>query len=150
QPLASGLADDGLDEAVAALRTFALVDKETIADERDPAITTECIRLHRLVREVAAARAETAAREEVLRGLVEAMAAVYPDKVFDDPQSWPRARRLDAVALALVGSNVTPSKDAELTCASLLNRLGIYRHSALGAYAQARPLFERALAIAEK
>ena len=46
------LADDGLDEAIAALRAFALVDRETIVDERDPAITTDTIRLHRLVREV--------------------------------------------------------------------------------------------------
>ena len=41
EPLASALADDGLDEAVAALRAFALVDRESIADERDPAITTD-------------------------------------------------------------------------------------------------------------
>ena len=41
EPLASALADDGLDEAVAALRAFALVDRETIADERDPSITTD-------------------------------------------------------------------------------------------------------------
>ena len=54
QPLASLLADDGLDEAVAALRAFALVDRETIPDERDPAIETASIRLHRLVRTVAA------------------------------------------------------------------------------------------------
>jgi class 3 adenylate cyclase len=40
EPLATALADDGLDEAVAALRAFALVDRETIADERDPAIAT--------------------------------------------------------------------------------------------------------------
>ena len=52
EPLASDLAGDGLDEAVAALRAFALVDRETIADERDPAITAETIRLHRLVRAV--------------------------------------------------------------------------------------------------
>jgi hypothetical protein len=44
EPLASALEGDGLDEAVAALRSFALVDRETIADERDPAITTETIR----------------------------------------------------------------------------------------------------------
>src|SRR5258707_216257 len=50
EPLASALADDGLDEAVAALRVFALVDHETIKDERDPSIETNCIRLHRLVR----------------------------------------------------------------------------------------------------
>ena len=58
EPLASALAGDGLDEAVAALRTFALVDRETIVDERDPTITTDTIRLHRLVREIAAARRE--------------------------------------------------------------------------------------------
>ena len=44
------LAGDGLDEAVAALRAFALADREAIADERDPAVTTDTIRLHRLVR----------------------------------------------------------------------------------------------------
>src|SRR4029077_19431755 len=36
EPLACALAGDGLDEAVAALRPFALVDRETIVDERDP------------------------------------------------------------------------------------------------------------------
>jgi hypothetical protein len=56
EPLASALAGDGLDEAVAALRTFALPDREAIADERVPAMTTDTIRLHRLVRQVAAAR----------------------------------------------------------------------------------------------
>jgi hypothetical protein len=37
-----------LDEAVAAFRAFALVDRERIVDERDPAVATETIRLHRL------------------------------------------------------------------------------------------------------
>src|SRR3954466_5517160 len=41
EPLASALAEDGLDEAVAALRASALIDRETIQDERDAAITTE-------------------------------------------------------------------------------------------------------------
>jgi hypothetical protein len=50
EPLASALEGDGLDEAVAALRTFALIDRETIVDEREPAMTTDTIRLHRLVR----------------------------------------------------------------------------------------------------
>src|SRR5262249_22817285 len=44
--------------SVAALRTFALLSRETIPDERDPALTTETLRLHRLVRQVAAARRE--------------------------------------------------------------------------------------------
>ena len=62
EPLATALEGDGLDEAVAALRTFALIDRETVADERDPTIITDCIRLHRLVRQVAAARCEGEAR----------------------------------------------------------------------------------------
>ena len=41
---------------MAALRAFALVDREMIADEREPTISTDTIRLHRLVREMAAAR----------------------------------------------------------------------------------------------
>src|SRR5215213_1427494 len=75
EPLASTLADDGLDEAVAALRAFALIDRETIQDERDAAITTECIRLHRLVRQVGAARREGAVHEGMLRVFVEVLAA---------------------------------------------------------------------------
>ena len=78
EPLASQLADDGLDEALAALRAFALIDRETIVDERDPAIATETIRLHRLVRTVAAGRLQGEAAEAARRVLIEAMAAVYP------------------------------------------------------------------------
>src|SRR5829696_1166280 len=56
-------------EPLASLRAFALIDREAIQDERDAAITTECIRLHRLVRQVAAARCEGAARKGMLRVL---------------------------------------------------------------------------------
>ena len=46
EPLASMLAGDGLDEALAALRNFALISREAIEDERDPSIKTGSIRLH--------------------------------------------------------------------------------------------------------
>ena len=147
--LAALLADDGLDEAVAALRAFALVDRETIEDERDPAISTDTIRLHRLVREVAASRCDGEAREEMRRALVEALAAIYPQGVFEDPKTWPRARRLDALALTLVGGDAALPDGAAMPASHLLDRLGSYRQGALGAYASARPLFERALAIRE-
>jgi tetratricopeptide (TPR) repeat protein len=150
EPLASALAGDGLDEAVAALRAFALVERETITDERDPVISTETIRLHRLVREVAAARCEGEAREGMRRVLVEALAAVYPRDVNDDPTTWPRARRLDGLALTLVGGHAALPKGTEQGAAYLLDRMASYRRFALGAYASARPLFERALAIREK
>jgi tetratricopeptide (TPR) repeat protein len=150
EPLASALQGDGLIEAVAALRAFALVDREPIADERDTAIATDCIRLHRLVRQVAAARCEGEVRDTVRRSLIEAVAAVYPDNVFSDPKAWPPARRLDALAFALVGVDVELPKGSENRAAYLLGRLASYRQAALAAYAQARPLFERALAIHEK
>jgi hypothetical protein len=102
EPLASALEDDGLDEAVVVLRTFALVDRETIPDERDPSITTDTIRLHRLVRQVAAARREGVTGETARRALVDASVAVYPTQVFKDARTWPRARRIDAGTVTLI------------------------------------------------
>jgi hypothetical protein len=108
EPLAAALADEGLDEAIAALRAFALIDRETIADERDPAILTDAIRLHRLVRQVAAERRVGDARELAQRALIEVLAAVYPHEAFNDPKTWPPARRLDGLALAMVGGDAVP------------------------------------------
>ncbi len=150
EPLASALADDGLDEAVAALRTFALVDRETIIDERDPSISTDTIRLHRLVREVATVRRTGEAMGDARCSLVQALAAVYPQGISNAAKAWPQARRLDGLALGLVGRDPAPPKGSEELASYLLNQLAEYRHVALGAYPQARPLFERALAIQEE
>jgi tetratricopeptide (TPR) repeat protein len=140
EPLASQLAGDGLDEAIAVLRAFALVGRETIMDERNPLIKTETIRLHRLVRAVAAVRAQSEAAQQTL---LQAMTAVYPEAVFSDPSVWPRARRLDALALDLARNATSPLG------AVLLDRLASYCQRALGSYPKARPLFDRALAIRE-
>ncbi len=149
EPLATLLADDGLDEAIAALRSFALVDRESIPDERDPAIATDTIRLHRLVREVAGARRDGAAKEVARRALIEALAAVYPDDVEQHPADWPRARRLDAPAMALAGAGLPLPPGAEIAAGALLNDLGRYRMSVLAAYAPAQKLFGEAVAIRE-
>src|SRR5262249_3050922 len=69
RPLAATFPEESLDETIAALLTFALIDRETIVDERDSSLTTECIRLHRLVREVAATRYKPKMRQEVRRSL---------------------------------------------------------------------------------
>jgi tetratricopeptide (TPR) repeat protein len=149
EPLASALAGDGLDEAVAALRAFALLDRETIADERDPLVRTQAIRVHRLVREAVLARCAPPERESARSALIEAMAAVYPRDQFD-PRAWVKARRLDAHAHALLGLDRDPPAGEERPTAVLLHALASYRHGALAAYAQARGLYERALAIFEK
>ncbi len=148
--LAETLADDGLDEAVSALRAFALVDRETIVDERDPSIRTDTIRLHRLVRQVAFGRREGEARAQVQRALLQAVAGIYPREARNDPTAWPLARRLDAHALALVDGEPASIAGTEAEAGGLLNGLASYRHCALAAYAQAQPLYERALALQER
>ena len=88
-------------------------------------------------------------RDDALRVLVSALAKVYPHNVFDDIRAWPRARRLDALAFAIINE---PSEalhnSRELSY--LLDQLGLYRAGPLGAYDEARQLFERAIAIREK
>jgi hypothetical protein len=94
EPLASMLAGDGLIEAVAALRAFALVSRETIVDERDASIRTDAIRLHRLVREVAEARRVGDSRDQLRRALFAALLVVYPTDGYRDPASWSRCASL--------------------------------------------------------
>jgi hypothetical protein len=148
EPLATGLAGDGLDEAAAALRAFALVDREVIVDDRDASIATGAIRLHRLVREVAAARREGEARDQSRRALIAALAAVYPDDSYSNPASWPRCAPLTPHLLASCGTEIAdPAANAE--CAGLLNRAGQYFHRRAG-FSGARQLYERALAIYQK
>jgi hypothetical protein len=81
------LDEDGLNDTVAELRAFSLVERETTADEHNPAVTTETIRLHRLVRTVAAGRWPDDAVEAGRGVLIEAIAAVYPSEVDHDPSA---------------------------------------------------------------
>jgi tetratricopeptide (TPR) repeat protein len=150
EQLASALAGEGLDEVLAALRSFALVDRATIPDERDSTVTTDTIRLHRLVREVAVSRAEKVVRENARHALVGILAALYPRDVFDNPKTWPRARRLDEHARALVSSDIAPPDAVQVQTGQLLDRLASYRQAALAAYTPAGQFYERALAIREK
>lgn len=143
EPMASSLAGDGLDEAILALRAFALVDREAIRDERDP------IRLHRLVREISAALGDEVERVARRRSLIACVVANYPEDVFNETESWPRARRLDALSFGLV-SDAALSKDGELPASELMDRLATYWQGALGVYDRAQLLYERALAIREK
>jgi tetratricopeptide (TPR) repeat protein len=148
ESFASALGGDGLDKAVAALRAFALIDRETISDERDIAIVTDCIRVHRLVSQSAAVRRSDETQTELRRVLMEAVARVLPTELWATPAKWPRARRLDALALALVGS-VAELKDSAQAAADILQELAAYRIIALAEYDQAQLLLERALHIVE-
>jgi tetratricopeptide (TPR) repeat protein len=146
--LATALTGYGLDEVVAALRTFALVDREAVVDKRDASITTAAIRLHRLVREVAAARREGQVRDQLRRALAGALATVYPDDGYRNPTSWPRCALLTPHLLAICEAEIADAA-ANAECANLLSWAGGYLLGC-AAYSGARPLLERALAIREK
>jgi tetratricopeptide (TPR) repeat protein len=142
--------DRDLEGAIVALRTLALIEREPIADERDTSVTTDCIRVHRLVRQVALARKPKGdlvdARGRLLRG----MAAIYPLDVLNDSRTWPRARRLDAIAIALVSNGELSFAGVEESGADLLDRLAQFRQGSLAAYSQARSLFRLALSTRER
>jgi tetratricopeptide (TPR) repeat protein len=148
EPLTTALADNGLDEAIAVLRAFSLVDLETIENERDALIKTTAIRLHRLVREVVAAQLRGEARDQVLSVLTAALLRVYPKDGYRNSDSWPRCDlltpHLQAVCEAVVECAIGNAEIGEL-----LNRAGCY-FNGVAAYSDARPIFERVLAIREK
>jgi hypothetical protein len=142
EPLAAALTEpDGLDEIVAALRAFALVDRETIPDEHDPWIPTDTLRLHRLVREVAAMRLPATARNGARRALVTALATVFP-AVSNDRRIWSRARQLGALVLALVGGKTEIPAGAEEPANLLLDRLAAYAAYGYYSWVSGRSLFQ--------
>jgi tetratricopeptide (TPR) repeat protein len=145
EPLRTALAGDGLDEAVAALRSFALVEFETVLDERD-ASTNDAVRLHSLVREVAAHRGVERA-EQMRQALAAAMEEVYPDGHYQDPALWSRQAPLTPHLLSICRTEMAGDA-ANVRRAELLGRAGSYFHSR-AAYVEARSLLERALAIRE-
>jgi tetratricopeptide (TPR) repeat protein len=145
-----GLAGNGLEEALKALRVFALLNREQIADERDGAKKTETIRLHRLVRLVARECRRGTARDDVVRGLIGAMAHIYPRDVAENARSWPRARRLDPLAYGLVMRDGETLPGAEGKTSYLLNQLASYRMKATFAYQESEELFRAALSINER
>ncbi len=145
-PLAAAIADDGLDEVVAALRDFALVSLEVLPCDRDPSSTSTVIRLHRLVREIALQRCDGSVREASRRALVAALGKTYPS-AYNKPILWPRCALLTPHVLALCEPDSATSKDGR-QIAHLLDRAGGYLAGG-GAYTGAQTLFEQALAIRE-
>lgn len=145
-PLPALIQGAGLDKGIAALRAFALIERETIVDERDPAVATDCIRIHRLVRQVALRRRNPEAQQAIRRAWIEALRHVYPLDSWRDAPAWPRLRRLDPITVALVDPETLPPGSEE-NAVALLRIAGVYREDLLASYAAARLLFERALAI---
>ena len=124
-----------LTEAVSALDHLSLADF-------DPAERTFSV--HRLVQAaVRDALGSTEAETEWIAAAVMACAAAYPGQDF---QHWQAYERL--LPHARTAGNIAP-EGVGLPLASLLNQAGFYLYNR-AAYAEALPLYERALAIWEK
>src|SRR5262249_47066835 len=104
--------------------------------------------LHRLVREIAASRRDSAQQHAARRALIAVLATVYPDDGFNNPASWPRCATLTPHLVTICESETADAADSA-EHARLLGRAGgkLYGKAA---YSAARPLYERALAIYEK
>jgi tetratricopeptide (TPR) repeat protein len=128
--------------ALAALSEVSLVKHDPFEDGM-PAVT-----VHRLVQAVALARANAnATAQHAVERLIARLATIYPGDGDQNPASWPHCAPLTPHLLASCGTEMA-NATANSECADLLNRAGNY-FQGRGAYAAARPLFERALAIYE-
>ena len=130
-------------EALAALAEVSLVKHDPFEDGA-PAVT-----VHRLVQAVARARSEArGAAQSADTRLIARLAAVYPADGYKNPASWPRCAPLTPHLLASCETEMADAA-ANAECAELLDRAGGYFYGR-AAYSDARPLYERALAIREK
>lgn len=148
-PFAEDIAGQKLDETLVVLRRLALISRESVPDERETGSVTECIRLHRLVRQIVVAGLSGEAASRARGALIGALALAYPADVFDRVAAWPLARRLDTLAMGLVAPPVPIPGGAEAPAIVLLRGLASYRHGSLGLFDQAHPLFARAFALSE-
>ena len=129
--------------ALGALIELSLVKADKFEDG------VAAVTAHRLVQAVARERAKAkgtaeAAAERVIARLV----AIYPDDGYVNPASWPRCAPMTP-HLAAVCETDGADAEAQTRRAGLLDRAGSYFHGR-AAYAEARPLLERALAICER
>jgi tetratricopeptide (TPR) repeat protein len=164
--LVEGAVEDEV-ERMKALTSLAEVSllKHDPFEDGTPAVT-----VHRLVQAVARARSEANGSAQGAFGrLIVQLMVTYPD-VHSDAQSWPLCAKLtphllarrrpdDASVPVLFRPDGDPSVPVLIRAGGryhgreaysvLLGRAGSYFHGR-AAYSQAAPLFERALAIAEK
>jgi tetratricopeptide (TPR) repeat protein/cellulose biosynthesis protein BcsQ len=139
EALGTVVADDlQWDEALVALRRYALIE-----------VGEETLFIHRLVQAVT--RDRLSADERTRWAVVAAklvMEAFPEDDSPLDPRTWPTYARLLPHALAVVSHNEGENAAPEAT-ARLLNHIGLYLE-ARAQYAEAGPLYQRALALRER
>lgn len=140
---------DGLDEAVAALRGFALVDRFEIVQARQPGAQIPAIQLHALVRDIARTRWSEDQLPPVRAQLRAAMSVAIGSCDPKFVEAWPFCDAL------LPHMDVCARLDADATpfdrssAEKILSAAAKYRHIALGAFDDALRDTMGALALFE-
>jgi tetratricopeptide (TPR) repeat protein len=136
-PLGAAVSDRvGLQQTLGALRRYSLA-----------AVTAESISVHRLVQAVIRDGLDQHQQERWIAIAARLLEAAFPDPR-DDPDTWSDAAALVSHALGVVGHLENSNAYPEMAV-SMLNRVGAYSRER-AEYSEAKPLLERALALAEK
>ena len=133
------VADDlSWDEALAALRRYALIDVEG-----------DTLAVHRLVQAVTRDRLSPDERTRWAEVAVTRMADAFPagEESPWEPRTWPTCARLLPHAVAALRHVEAPNQ-APTVAAFLCNQVGLYLQ-ARAQFVDAKPYYERALAIRE-
>jgi len=125
-----------LNEAVAALRTYSLLHRDT---------TTHTLSIHRLVQAVIRNQMEKQDKRQWAERAVRAVNAAFPEV---EHRTWPQCDQLLPHAL-LCTELIAQEQMNTLEAARLLNQAGYYLYER-ARYTEAEPLYQRALKICEQ
>jgi tetratricopeptide (TPR) repeat protein len=145
ESLSSMVAGDALEEAFLALRAFALVQREKIVDEHNTSITTDAIRLHRLVREVVRLRRNIQEQREIYGRLIKMAVGSFRFEIINHPGIWPRLRRLIPIVTPLIERESDIPESSRSEAVKLLFYVSTYQLQVRGSIKEALPLAEEAL-----
>jgi tetratricopeptide (TPR) repeat protein len=141
EPLGAVVTDDlQWDDALVALRHYALIEGRQ-----------QNLAMHRLVQAITRDRLPVDERTQWAEAALKCVAAAFPvpgSWSAWEPRTWPTCARYLPHAVAVV-SHVGGTDTAALETALLLNHMGMYV-GVPGQFAEAKPYFERALAIREQ
>jgi tetratricopeptide (TPR) repeat protein len=141
EPLSGALRSDlKVNKVLATLLRYSLVAVQGGGKER-------VLSVHRLLQEVTRERLSEEEKRSWITAAVQIVNKAFPTES-DDVRAWPACGRLAAHAVAVLHYAEPRDIEHEVT-ARLLNQLAGYA-LARGKYAEAEPLFQRALAIYEK
>jgi tetratricopeptide (TPR) repeat protein len=138
KPLDHMVTDDlQWDDALKALRHYALIEA-----------AEESLSIHRLVQAITRDRLAVEERAQWAEAAMQCVAALFPSgNAADDPRTWPIYARLFPHASSAI-SHVGEMDNAKAN-STLLLQMGFYLERR-AQFAEARPYFERALAISEQ